>query len=161
MELVTASLAQALAQRGHEVTVFARTADTAAAEFSVRQDAPDTDGVRVVRVVNNLSQAAHFRLEYDHPFLDAAFQRVLTDTRPEVVHVQHVIQLSGSVLRTADQLGYPVVLSLHDFFFCLRPYPSHRQPQPAVSGTGPGRALYRLLTHGDNCAGGPPAFSVF
>ncbi len=121
VELVTASLAQALAQRGHQVTVFARTADTAAAEFSVRQDAPDTDGVRVVRVVNNLSQAAHFRLEYDHPFLDAAFQRVLTDTRPEVVHVQHVIQLSGSVLRTADQLGYPVVLSLHDFFFaCAR-----------------------------------------
>ena len=103
------------------MTVFARTADTAAAEFSVRQDAPDTDGVRVVRVVNNLSHAAHFRLEYDHPFLDAAFQRVLTDTRPEVVHVQHVIQLSGSVLRTADQLGYPVVLSLHDFFFaCAR-----------------------------------------
>ena len=121
VELVTASLAQALAQRGHQVTVFARTADTAAAEFSVRQDAPDTDGVRVVRVVNNLGHASHFRLEYDHPFLDAAFQRVLTDTRPEVVHVQHVIQLSGSVLRTADQLGYPVVLSLHDFFFaCAR-----------------------------------------
>ena len=94
-ELVTASLAQALAQRGHQVTVFARTADTAAAEFSVRQDAPDTDGVRVVRVVNNLSHASHFRLEYDHPFLDAAFQRVLTDTRPEVVHVQHVIHCPG------------------------------------------------------------------
>ena len=120
-ELVTASLAQALAQRDHQVTVFARTADPAAAEFSVRQDAPDTDGVRVVRVVNNLSHASHFRLEYDHPFLDAAFQRVLTDTRPEVVHVQHVIHLSGSVLRTAAQLGYPVVLSLHDFFFaCAR-----------------------------------------
>ena len=120
-ELVTASLAQALTQRGHQVTVFARTADPSAAEFSVRQDAPDTDGVCVVRVVNNLSHAAHFRLEYDHPFLDAAFQRVLTDTRPEVVHVQHVIHLSGSVLRTADQLGYPVVLSLHDFFFaCAR-----------------------------------------
>ena len=123
-ELVTASLAQALTQRGHEVTVFARTADPSAEEFSVREDAPATSGhtgVRVVRVVNNLSHASHFRLEYDHPFLDQAFQRVLTDTRPEVVHVQHVIHLSGSVLRTADQLGYPVVLSLHDFFFaCAR-----------------------------------------
>lgn len=123
-ELVTATLAQALAQRGHAVTVFARTADPAAEEFSVQHDPADTDGhagVRVVRVVNNLSHASHFRLEYDHPFLDEAFQRVLTDSRPDVIHVQHVIHLSGSVLRTAAQLGYPVVLSLHDFFFaCAR-----------------------------------------
>ena len=120
-ELVTATLAQALVRRGHAVTVFARTAAAAAEEFSVRQAAPDADGVRVVRVVNNLSHASHFRLEYDHPFLDEAFQRVLTDTRPDVVHVQHVIHLSGSVLRAAAQLGYPVVLSLHDFFFaCAR-----------------------------------------
>ena len=41
-ELVTATLAQALAERGHRVTVFARTADTPAEEFSVRDDEPDT-----------------------------------------------------------------------------------------------------------------------
>ena len=123
-ELVTATLAQALAQRGHAVTVFARTTDSTAEEFSVREDAPATGGhtgLRVVRVVNNLSHAAHFRLAYDHPFLDEAFHRVLTDSRPDVVHVQHVIHLSGSVFRIAAQLGYPVVLSLHDFFFaCAR-----------------------------------------
>ena len=123
-ELVTATLVQALARRGHAVTVFARTADPAAGEFSVRQDPSDTDGhtgVRVVRVVNNLSHASQFRLEYDHPFLDEAFHRVLAATRPDVVHVQHVIHLSGSVLQVSAQLGYPVVLSLHDFFFaCAR-----------------------------------------
>lgn len=123
-ELVTATLVQALARRDHAVTVFARTADPAAAEFSVQHDPSDTNGhtgVRVVRVVNNLSHASQFRLEYDHPFLDGAFHRVLTDSRPDVVHVQHVVHLSGSVLRTAAQLGYPVVLSLHDFFFaCAR-----------------------------------------
>ncbi len=124
VEFVTATLAQTLAQRGHQVTVFARTTDAAAAEFSVQQDPSDTDGhsgVRVVRVVNNLSHASHFRLEYDHPFLDEAFHQVLTDSRPDVVHVQHVIHLSGSVLQSSALLGYPVVLSLHDFFFaCAR-----------------------------------------
>ena len=123
-ELVTATLAQALAQRGHAVTVFARTTDPTAEECSVREDAPAVSGhkgVRVVRVVNTLSHASHFRLEYDHPFLDEAFHRILTDSRPDVVHVQHVIHLSGSVLRTSARLGYPVVLSLHDFFFaCAR-----------------------------------------
>ena len=125
-ELVTATLAQALAERGHRVTVFARTADTTAEEFSVRDDEPDTPAdtdaqVRVVRVVNNLSHVSHFRFEYDSPFLNQAFQRVLADTRPDIVHIQHVGHLSGSLIQVPVQLGYPVVLSLHDFFFaCYR-----------------------------------------
>lgn len=121
-ELVTATLARALAERGHSVTVFARMADPEAEEFSVRPDEADMgDGVHVVRIVNNLSQVSHFRLEYDNPFLDGAFHRVLTDTRPDVVHIQHVGHLSGSLLQAPAQLGCPVVLSLHDFFFaCYR-----------------------------------------
>ncbi len=121
-ELVTATLAQALAERGHSVTVFARMADPEAEEFSVRPDEADMgDGVHVVRVVNNLSQVSHFRLEYDNPFLNGAFHQVLTDTRPDVVHIQHVGHLSGSLIQAPAQLGCPVVLSLHDFFFaCYR-----------------------------------------
>ena len=121
-ELVTATLARALAKRGHRVTVLARMAAPEAEEFSVRPDEADTgDGVHVVRIVNNLSQVSHFRLEYDNPFLNGAFHQVLTDTRPDVVHIQHVGHLSGSLLQVAAQLGYPVVLSLHDFFFaCYR-----------------------------------------
>ena len=121
-ELVTATLSQALAERGHSVTVFARMADPEAEEFSVRPDAADRgDGVHVVRIVNNLSRVSHFRLEYDNPFLNGAFHQVLTDTRPDVVHIQHVGHLSGSLIHVPAQLGYPVVLSLHDFFFaCYR-----------------------------------------
>ena len=121
-ELVTATLSQALAERGHSVTVFARMADPEAEEFSVRPDAADRgDGVHVVRIVNNLSRVSHFRLEYDNPFLNGAFHQVLTDTRPDVVHIQHVGHLSGSLVHVPAQLGYPVVLSLHDFFFaCYR-----------------------------------------
>ena len=134
-ELVTSTLAQALAERRHRVTVFARMADTSAEEFSVRDDEPDhntpshpafVDGdepprVRVVRVVNNLSQVSHFRLAYDNPFLNETFHQVLTDTRPDIVHVQHLGHLSGSLIHVPAQLGYPVVLSLHDFFFaCYR-----------------------------------------
>ncbi len=131
VELITATLAQVLAERGHQVTVFARMADTAAEEFSVRDDEPahnilaDTDEpkVRVVRVVNNLSRISHFRLDYDNPFLDEAFHQVVTEARPDIVHIQHVGNLSGSLIQVSAQLGYPVVLSLHDFFFaCSRHY---------------------------------------
>ncbi|MCY4386145.1 MAG: glycosyltransferase [Desulfurellaceae bacterium] len=124
-EVVTATLTQALAERGHQMTVFARTDDTTAEEFSVRDDELDTDEpkVRVVRVVNNLSHISHFRLGYDNPFLDEAFRRILTEDRPDIVHIQHLGNLSGSLIRVPAQLGYPVVLSLHDFFFaCSRHY---------------------------------------
>ena len=125
VELLTASLSRALAERGHQVTVFARMADAAAEEFSVCVDELDTDEsrVRVVRVVNNLSHVSHFRLEYDNPFLDEAFHQVLTEARPDIVHIQHLGNLSGSLLQVPAQLGYPVVLSLHDFFVaCARHY---------------------------------------
>ena len=136
VELLTATLTQALTERGHQVTVFARMADTTAEEFSVRDDDPghsmptdnalaDTDEpkVRVVRVVNNLSRISHFRLGYDNPFLDEAFHRVLTEARPDIVHIQHIGNLSGGLIHVSAQLGYPVVLSLHDFFFaCSRHY---------------------------------------
>ena len=125
VELLTASLSQALAERGHQVTVFARMAGTTAEEFSVRDDELDAaePKVRVVRVVHNLSHVSHFRLEYDNPFLDQAFHRLLTEDRPDIVHIQHLGNLSGSLIQVAAQLGCPVVLSLHDFFFaCARHY---------------------------------------
>ena len=131
-EVVTATLTQALAERGHQVTVFARMNDTAAEEFSLRVDETGhsmpagTDRpprVRVVRVVHNLSHVSHFRLEYDNPFLDEAFHRLLTEARPDIVHIQHLGNLSGSLIQVPAQLGYPVVLSLHDFFVaCARHY---------------------------------------
>ena len=125
VELLTASLARALAERDHQVTVFARMADSAAEEFSVRDDelGAAEPTVRVVRVVHNLSHVSHFRLEYDNPFLDQAFHRLLTESRPDIVHIQHLGNLSGSLIQVPAQLGYPVVLSLHDFFFaCSRHY---------------------------------------
>ena len=120
-ELVTATLAQALAERGHSVTVFARMADPEAEEFSVRPDEADMgDGVHVVRIVNNLSQVSHFRLEYDNPFLDEAFHQS-TDRHP------------------ARRRSYPACRA------------SVRQPDPGGGPTWlsgcpqPARFLFRLL----------------
>lgn len=114
-ELATFHLSQALRARGHQVTVLTRTADPTAAEFSVREET--VGGLEVVRVVNNYTPASTFRLLYDSPFFDAPFRRLLDRLCPEVVHFQHLQHLSVSLLPLAAALGYPTVLSLHDFFF--------------------------------------------
>ena len=114
-ELVTLHLAQALLARGHQVTVLTRSGDPGAEEFSVREEY--LDGLEIVRVVNNYSRMTTFRSSYDNPFFDDLLTRLLDQLRPDVVHFQHLIHLSVRLLSVAAALGYPVVLTLHDFFF--------------------------------------------
>ncbi|MBI3301261.1 MAG: glycosyltransferase family 4 protein [Deltaproteobacteria bacterium] len=118
-ELVTLYLSQALRARGHEVTVLTRTADPGAEDFSVREE--QLTGLTVVRVVNNHTHTATFRLFYDNSFFNELFLRLVDRLRPDVVHFQHLAHLSVGLIPLAAALGYPTVLSLHDFFF-----PCHR-----------------------------------
>jgi glycosyltransferase involved in cell wall biosynthesis len=118
-ELVTLYLSHALRTRGHEVTVLTRVADPTAAEFSVREE--EVEGLPVVRIVNNYIQTNTFRLFYDNSFYDTSFVQLLRRLQPDVVHFQHLAHLSVSLLLLSVNLGYPTVLSLHDFFFpCFR-----------------------------------------
>jgi rhamnosyltransferase len=118
-ELVTFYLARTLQARGHHVTVLTRTEDPGAEEFSLCEEC--VNGVEVVRVVNNHSQTSGFRLFYDNPFYDELFSRFLAQARPDVVHFQHLAHFSVRLLPRVSALGYPTLLSLHDFFF-----PCHR-----------------------------------
>ncbi|MBI3801788.1 MAG: glycosyltransferase [Deltaproteobacteria bacterium] len=118
-ELVTLHLSQALRARGHQVTVFTRTADPTTREFSCHEE--QMDGLEVVRVVNNYRKAVNLGLLYDSTFFTPPFLRLLARLRPDVVHFQHLQHLSVNLLQLTVALGYPTVLSLHDFFF-----PCHR-----------------------------------
>ncbi len=119
-ELLTFYLSQVLGKRGHQVTVLTRIEDYEAEEFSVREE--QMDGFNVVRVVNNhLRISAALRFSYDNSFCDAPFLRLLEQFQPAVVHFQHLVHLSVSLLPLAAALGYPTVLSFHDFFL-----PCHR-----------------------------------
>jgi len=118
-ESVTFYLAQALRGRGHQVTVFTRTADPEAQEFSVQED--QVEGLSVVRVVNNYAYLSDFHLVYGSPFFDSVFLRLLDQVQPDVLHFQHLQHLSIRLLSLAAALGYRTLLTLHDFFF-----PCHR-----------------------------------
>lgn len=115
-ELVTLYLSQALHDRGHQVTIFTRIADSGAAEFSVREE--QMNGFRVVRMVNNhIQTSTTLRFAYDNAFCDEPFLQLLDRIHPDVVHFQHLAHLSVSLIPLTASLGYPTVLSLHDYFF--------------------------------------------
>ncbi len=116
VEILTLELSRALQARGHEVTIIGRTAAPEREEFSLQEE-QDEHGPHIVRIVNNYTRTTAFRLHYDNPFFDAAFRRLLDRCGADIVHFQQVAHLSASLIPSVSSLGYPTLLSLHDFFF--------------------------------------------
>lgn len=107
--------AETLAARGHRVAVFARTREDGLADGSTWDE--EIAGVLVRRVVDKDPLGLPFPATYDHHHLDAPFARFLADVEPDLVHVQHLVQLSPNLLRQARAAGIPCVLGLHDFYY--------------------------------------------
>jgi glycosyltransferase involved in cell wall biosynthesis len=172
VEVYTLRLAQALADRGHEVRVLAAVHDLAAAPYTVRQRVHE--GVAVTEIVN-VHHRGTLEATYSDPALDAAASSVLRELRPQCVHFQHVINLSTGLLGQARAAGARVVFTLHDYWLscprdglrmredlalctavdhrtCARclagsPYlvpPLQRGLAGAARGVGVGRHLHRL-----------------
>jgi glycosyltransferase involved in cell wall biosynthesis len=114
VELYTFYLSKALVRLNHQVHVFCREEDPEKEEFSARQE--EMDGLRVTRVVNNLTRIDGPRTFYENHFFDQTFSKTLKQEKPDLVHFQHFIALSAHLVRMAKEEGYPVVLTLHDFF---------------------------------------------
>ena len=114
VELYTFYLSRALAEQGHDVSVFCRQEAPEKEEFSTTEE--EWAGIRVTRVVNNLTRIWDPRIFYDNPFFDEAFSRVLEKENPDIVHFQHFIALSAHLVRLVKEAGIPVVLTLHDYF---------------------------------------------
>jgi len=114
VELYTFYLSKELVRLNHSVHIFCREEDPGKEEFSSSEE--EMDGLRVTRVVNNLTRVTDPRGFYDHHFFDEVFSKILKQEKPNLVHFQHFIALSAHLLRIAKEEGSHVVLTLHDFF---------------------------------------------
>ncbi|MAF66151.1 MAG: hypothetical protein CMJ84_10910 [Planctomycetes bacterium] len=113
-EVYTADLAAGLAERGHEVTVFATEKDIAREHLSLGER--EHAGVRVVELVNNLHYDT-FEETWRYPAAEEAFAGALERLRPELVHFQHLMYLSAGCLERAARAGAAIAYTLHDFWF--------------------------------------------
>jgi glycosyltransferase involved in cell wall biosynthesis len=80
------------------------------------------DGVAMLEVVNppivvGLERGTRAPLrDVEEPRLEAIFERVLREQRPDVLHVQELLGFPSSVLGIARDAGVPVVMTLQDYF---------------------------------------------
>lgn len=119
VENYTFYLSSALAALGHSVVIFCREENPNKEEFSIREEG--FNGLRVIRVVNNLKKIHNPKAYYENRYFDEIFKNILKSLRPEVVHFQHFIALSANLIHLAKDLGFPTILSIHDsFILCHR-----------------------------------------
>lgn len=117
-EVYTGALALRLAQRGHEVRIFATEKDIARPHLSLTRR--EWQGLVVHELVNNLFYQ-DFRETWDFPPAERAFGRVLDEFRPDVVHVMHLLYLSVGCVEEAHRRGLAVFFTLHDYWLqCAR-----------------------------------------
>lgn len=135
-EVYTQTLARSLADR-HAVRVFTRQEDPGSPPYSIVDEADEGDPRVLLRVINNAAS----RDRYRHDEIDDAFEALLDEFRPDIVHVGHVSHLSTSLVRRAAQRGVPLVYTLHDFWlmcprgqFLQRAPSSSQEPYSKCSG---------------------------
>lgn len=115
-EVHTLVLARELATRGHAVSVFYPHPGLAEDRVVER------DGLRLWQAANpplrpSASPASQFWRTFRNRKVEASFQRFLAGFRPDLVHFQHVQNVSARLITLAA--GRPRLLTLHDYwYFC-------------------------------------------
>lgn len=113
--------AKALQALGHQVSVITVERIDAPISAGVTWQDDVYEEVAVRRLSFNMAAAPDpFRWEYDNPWLGEHVQHLMEHDRPDVLHVISGYMLSASVLRAAERLSVPTVLTLTDFWFLCR-----------------------------------------
>ena len=111
-ELYTQKLAQTQASAGHEVTIFYPSSQRSGVDERV-------DGVRVVGTAvgeRSAGQVFTATMRKDTAVL-AAWQQLLAETQPDIIHIQHLMGLPLDLLQVCRQQQIPYVVTLHDYWY--------------------------------------------
>ena len=140
-EIYTLTLARALVKLGHRVTVFYPSAAVTKVTHTV-----DADGVARWQVPLPPTRASENPAQqYWHTFRDQRIERTfaafLAETRPDLVHFQHVQGVSARLIELAQ--GLPRIATLHDYwYFCANSQLIRPDRQPCM---GPSTANWNCV----------------
>lgn len=113
-ELYTHWLTQGLSQRGHQNIIFHRRSGEGA-DLTCRTDEAGTQ--IWAASAGPLTPARRFLATFRSRALAGAFEQVLDQAQPDVVHVQHLMGLPAVLLDLLQRRGLPFVITLWDFWW--------------------------------------------
>jgi glycosyltransferase involved in cell wall biosynthesis len=112
IEVYLASLCRQQRAAGHDPVVLTGCAE---AWPRVGLEEAQVDGCRVLRVHRDDLFFHHYAKAF-HPGVEDLFDRVLSDERPDLVHVHHWLRLTCNLVEIAGRRGVPAVVTLHDTY---------------------------------------------
>jgi glycosyltransferase involved in cell wall biosynthesis len=145
VERYTQALAARLTAGGDSIGIVTRR-PALESLHTLRERLPN--GICVYRFVGGEARRERF-LAY-HTELDRLFEEVLQETAPDVVHINHILDLSPRFIEIAHQHGAAVVLTLHDFYFACANITLQKSSSALCQGPEGGRECARTCFEGDN-----------
>ncbi len=112
-EIATYRLARSLRARGVDARLVFTERHDDRPQYDLRTG--EHEGIPFHEIVYN-HVFEDFEDMYDDPAMARAFERVLDEVRPEVVHFESTVFLGFGCVRAAAERGIPVVLTLHDYY---------------------------------------------
>lgn len=109
----------ALRAAGHEVSVFAGDSQSTSDHYEVFDD--EFDGIPVRRIRLNALDFNSGNVNFCHPEVEACFESLIQQLRPDVVHFHNIVGLSVKIVRLARETGARTIVTLHDHWgFCFK-----------------------------------------
>ncbi len=139
-EVHTHAVARGMQARGHAVAVFHRVSALDRPAYEVTRDT--FDELTVYRMANDFAYNG-IGETVENPRVEAAFRDVLERERPDLVHFQHCLHTSVSLISLCDARGIATTVTLNDFWFIC----------PTVQLILPNRSLCRPSRAGIACVG--------
>lgn len=115
-EIYTYNLSKEL-KKNHEVQVFYPFAGNRFYLKSSNDDRKICELNITLTLFQKIKRAITFESTYLNRYIEYKFRTVLETIRPDIIHFQHLLNMSASLLQTANEVGIPTVLTLHDFWF--------------------------------------------
>jgi len=112
-ELYTQAVANALGDAGYQAGIFyRRSADGVGLEQRVE------DGVPVWAAwAGSVSPRGRYLATFGDRPIEQAFERVVAEFRPDLVHVQHLMGLPVQLLHVLQRRRIPYIVTLHDYWW--------------------------------------------
>lgn len=79
-------------------------------------------------------RALKFRNSFQNEAMDKAFGHLLNVVQPDVIHFQHLLNLSVGMLKVARDFGVATVMTLHDYWYLCPTVQLYRYSDEVCSG---------------------------
>ncbi len=106
VEIYTYALSRELIRRGHQVAIAA----------SIKQTGISTD-VPLYPLATRAKGYLRSPSRADQKKNWQSFKKIIDEFTPDIIHVQHLLEMGWETLERLQDLNIPFVLSLHDFFY--------------------------------------------